>query len=108
MPGRCGVSRASANTEAGVTLAEAQAAAQGADRLFPLSLASEGTCTIGGNLSTNAGGDGDTRWCPGNRHNEKNMLFAYRMQSSLVKSLSAEDRGVHHARFEVLREAATP
>ena len=28
----------------------------GADRLFPLSLASEGTCTIGGNLSTNAGG----------------------------------------------------
>jgi FAD/FMN-containing dehydrogenase len=42
--------------EAGVTLGEAQAAAQGADRLFPLSLASEGTCTIGGNLSTNAGG----------------------------------------------------
>ena len=42
--------------EAGVTLAEAQAAAEKADRLFPLSLASEGTCTIGGNLSTNAGG----------------------------------------------------
>ena len=42
--------------DAGVTLAEAQAAAQSADRLFPLSLASEGTCTIGGNLSTNAGG----------------------------------------------------
>ncbi len=42
--------------EAGVTLAEAQQAALGADRLFPLSLASEGTCTIGGNLSTNAGG----------------------------------------------------
>ncbi|THD44656.1 MAG: FAD-binding oxidoreductase [Bradyrhizobium sp.] len=42
--------------EAGVTLAEAQAAAEGADRLFPLSLASEGSCTIGGNLSTNAGG----------------------------------------------------
>jgi FAD/FMN-containing dehydrogenase len=42
--------------EAGVTLAAAQAAAQEADRLFPLSLASEGTCTIGGNLSTNAGG----------------------------------------------------
>ncbi|MGA2791948.1 MAG: FAD-binding oxidoreductase [Roseiarcus sp.] len=50
---------ASANAmiaEAGVTLANAQAAARGADRLFPLSLASEGTCTIGGNLSTNAGG----------------------------------------------------
>ena len=42
--------------EAGVTLAEAQAAALTADRLFPLSLASEGTCTIGGNVSTNAGG----------------------------------------------------
>jgi FAD/FMN-containing dehydrogenase len=42
--------------EAGVTLAEARAAALGADRLFPLSLASEGTCTIGGNISTNAGG----------------------------------------------------
>ena len=42
--------------EAGVTLAEAQAAAERADRLFPLSLASEGSCTIGGNLSTNAGG----------------------------------------------------
>ncbi len=42
--------------EAGVTLAQAQEAALGADRLFPLSLAAEGTCTIGGNLSTNAGG----------------------------------------------------
>ncbi|HLW91949.1 MAG TPA: FAD-binding oxidoreductase, partial [Roseiarcus sp.] len=44
--------------EAGVTLAAAQAAAEAADRLFPLSLGSEGTCTIGGNLSTNAGGVG--------------------------------------------------
>jgi FAD/FMN-containing dehydrogenase len=42
--------------EAGVTLAQAQDAATRADRLFPLSLASEGSCTIGGNLSTNAGG----------------------------------------------------
>ncbi len=42
--------------EAGVTLAAAQAAAEDADRLFPLSLASEGSCQIGGNLSTNAGG----------------------------------------------------
>jgi FAD/FMN-containing dehydrogenase len=42
--------------EAGVTLAEAQGAADAAVRLFPLSLASEGTCQIGGNLSTNAGG----------------------------------------------------
>lgn len=42
--------------EAGVTLAAAQAAAQGVDRLFALSLASEGSCTVGGNLATNAGG----------------------------------------------------
>ncbi len=42
--------------EAGVTLADAQAAALEKDRLFPLSLAAEGTCTIGGNVATNAGG----------------------------------------------------
>lgn len=42
--------------EAGVTLQRAQEAAEAAGRLFPLSLASEGSCTIGGNLSTNAGG----------------------------------------------------
>jgi FAD/FMN-containing dehydrogenase len=42
--------------EAGLTLLEAQEAAEGADRLFPLSLASEGACTIGGNLASNAGG----------------------------------------------------
>ncbi len=42
--------------EAGCTLAAVQAAAEQAGRLFPLSLAAEGTATIGGNLSTNAGG----------------------------------------------------
>jgi D-lactate dehydrogenase (cytochrome) len=42
--------------EAGVLLAKAQEAASAADRLFPLSLGAEGSCTIGGNLSTNAGG----------------------------------------------------
>lgn len=42
--------------EAGVTLTAAQDAADRADRLFPLSIASEGTATIGGNVSTNAGG----------------------------------------------------
>ena len=42
--------------EAGVTLASAQSAAESVDRYFPLSLASEGSCTIGGNLATNAGG----------------------------------------------------
>ena len=42
--------------EAGVTLAQAQQTARSVDRYFPLSLASEGSCTIGGNLATNAGG----------------------------------------------------
>jgi FAD/FMN-containing dehydrogenase len=42
--------------EAGLTLLKVQEAAEAVDRQFPLSLASEGSCTIGGNLSTNAGG----------------------------------------------------
>jgi D-lactate dehydrogenase (cytochrome) len=42
--------------EAGVTLQRAREAAADADRLYPQLLPSEGTCTIGGNLSTNAGG----------------------------------------------------
>ncbi|MCA1476053.1 FAD-binding oxidoreductase [Bradyrhizobium sp. NBAIM08] len=42
--------------EAGVVLQIAQAKAFEVDRLFPLSLGAEGSCTIGGNLSTNAGG----------------------------------------------------
>ena len=42
--------------EAGCVLATLQAAAAQAGRLFPLSLAAEGSCQIGGNLSTNAGG----------------------------------------------------
>ena len=42
--------------QAGVTLAAAHEAALSARRRFPLGLASEGSCTIGGNVSTNAGG----------------------------------------------------
>jgi FAD/FMN-containing dehydrogenase len=42
--------------EAGAVLARVQEAAENAGRYFPLSLAAEGSCTIGGNLSTNAGG----------------------------------------------------
>ncbi len=42
--------------EAGCVLADVQRAAEAADRLFPLSLGAEGSCQIGGNLSTNAGG----------------------------------------------------
>jgi FAD/FMN-containing dehydrogenase len=47
---------ASIIVEAGCKLAAVQAAARDAGLLFPLSLASEGSCEIGGNLSTNAGG----------------------------------------------------
>jgi FAD/FMN-containing dehydrogenase len=42
--------------EAGVILAQAQQAAREAGRFFPLSLGAEGSCTVGGNLATNAGG----------------------------------------------------
>ncbi len=48
--------------EAGVVLADVQAAASGVDRLFPLSLASEGSAQIGGVLSTNAGGNAVLRY----------------------------------------------
>ena len=44
--------------ETGLTLAEVQAVAEKANRLFPLSLPSEGSCQLGGNLGTNAGGVG--------------------------------------------------
>ena len=47
---------ATITVEAGVTLRGVQDAAAAAGLYFPLSLGSEGSCTIGGNLSTNAGG----------------------------------------------------
>lgn len=47
-----------ATVEAGVILQVLQEAADAADRLFPLSLAAQGSCQIGGNLSSNAGGTG--------------------------------------------------
>jgi D-lactate dehydrogenase (cytochrome) len=48
--------------EAGCILEHVQNAATEADRLFPLSLAAEGSCTIGGNLATNAGGTAVLRY----------------------------------------------
>lgn len=48
--------------EAGITLLEAQQLAAKADRFFPLSLAAEGTATIGGVISTNAGGTAVLRY----------------------------------------------
>ncbi|MDQ0391694.1 FAD/FMN-containing dehydrogenase [Labrys monachus] len=46
------------DVEAGVTLQRAQEAAEAAGRFFPLTLPSEGSCTVGGNIATNAGGTG--------------------------------------------------
>jgi FAD/FMN-containing dehydrogenase len=48
--------------EAGVPLGRVREAAAGVDRLYPLLLPSEGTCTVGGNLSTNAGGTTAVSW----------------------------------------------
>ena len=48
--------------DAGVILAEIQQAARKVGRYFPLSLGAEGSCTIGGNLATNAGGTGVLRY----------------------------------------------
>jgi FAD/FMN-containing dehydrogenase len=48
--------------EAGVTLHAARAAAERSDRLFPLRIGSEGTCQIGGNIATNAGGTAVLRY----------------------------------------------
>ena len=48
--------------EAGCVLQNLQELAQRHDRLFPLSLAAEGSCQIGGNISTNAGGSGVLRY----------------------------------------------
>jgi len=52
----------SLTAEAGCRLVELQAAATAEDALFPLSLASEGSCTLGGVLATNAGGTQVLRW----------------------------------------------
>lgn len=48
--------------QAGVTLNAARSAAEGVQRLFPLRIGSEGSCQIGGNLSTNAGGTAVLRY----------------------------------------------
>ncbi len=50
------------SVDAGCVLATVQEVAREAKRLFPLSLGAEGSCTIGGNLATNAGGTGALRY----------------------------------------------
>jgi N-acetylmuramoyl-L-alanine amidase len=64
--------------------------------------------TPAGATSSNAQGEGDTRWFKANGNDEKNMLLAYLLQKSMVRELPVEDRGVKRARFQVLREATMP
>jgi FAD/FMN-containing dehydrogenase len=52
----------SITVEAGCVLADVQRAAVGADRYYPVSLGAEGSCQIGGNIATNAGGTGVLRY----------------------------------------------
>jgi N-acetylmuramoyl-L-alanine amidase len=65
--------------------------------------------TPAGAPSTNAGGEGgNVGSTPGNRYNDFNMYLAYQAQKALTRGLAMEDRGVHRARFAVLRDAAMP
>lgn len=65
--------------------------------------------TPSGAPSSNARGEGaSSGYYPGNRSNDKNIYLAYLLQKSLTRVLGAEDRGVHRARFAVLREATMP
>lgn len=56
------VANATITVEAGVILQQLQEAAAEVGRLFPLSLGAEGSCTVGGNLATNAGGTAVLRY----------------------------------------------
>lgn len=60
--GAVDAANATVSVEAGAVLAAVQAAAEAAGFLFPLSLASEGSCTIGGNIAANAGGTAVLRY----------------------------------------------
>ena len=73
--------------EAGCTLAAVQAAADAVDRLFPLSLGSEGSCQIGGNLATNAGGTAVLRY--GMMRDLAMGIEVVLADGSIISSLSA-------------------
>ncbi|MCI4660229.1 MAG: FAD-binding oxidoreductase [Neomegalonema sp.] len=72
--------------EAGCLLADIQSAAAAVDRLFPLSMASEGSCRIGGNLATNAGGINVLRY--GNARDLCLGVEAVMADGSLLHALS--------------------
>jgi|SRR5581483_5827120 len=59
--------------------------------------------------STNAGGEGAGAGSfAGNRYNDESLLLAYQLQKYLTQRVPVEDRGVHRARFWVLRDALMP
>ena len=65
--------------------------------------------TPAGAPSTNSRGEGSgAGWFAGNRRNDRNMFLAYLLQQALTRNLGMEDRGVHRARFAVLRDASMP
>jgi len=64
-------------------------------------------CSSPGFAST-AGGRADPRTYRGNRFDGKNALFGYYLHRGMLKQVKAIDRGIKHARFEVLRSAPCP
>ncbi len=58
--------------------------------------------------STNSRGETGGAGSIGNRNDSKNLFLAYQVQKALVANLGAVDRGVHRARFVVLRDATMP
>ena len=65
--------------------------------------------TPAGAPSTNARGEGaGAGWFAGNRFNDQNLFLAYQIQKALTREVGIEDRGVHRARFAVLRDAVMP
>lgn len=62
----------------------------------------------GASSFNDANGRGNSGAVHGNRNDSRNMLLAYQIQKSLLRSTKAEDRGVKRARYQVLREAHMP
>lgn len=59
--------------------------------------------------STNAGGEiVGSGWFSGNKFNDENIVLGYQLQKTLAQRVPVDDRGVHRARFVVLRDATSP
>ena len=90
----------SITAEAGCVLANVQAAADEVDRFFPLSLGSEGSCQLGGNLSTNAGGTNVLRY--GMTRELVLGLEVVLADGRVLSSLAPSAQGQHRLRCEVV------